>query len=72
VTMRIQFSDLPAAAQDAFSEDQKSYIDEFSFELDRSSGNLIDCFYAGEVLMTWRPSVSQWEYNAARCNSHRS
>jgi hypothetical protein len=21
-----------------------------------------------ELLATWRPSVQQWEYNAARCN----
>jgi hypothetical protein len=47
---QINFDDLPAAAQAGISQEQKSYIDEFSFYY---QDGLIEGFYAGELLAVW-------------------
>jgi hypothetical protein len=47
----IEFKDLPAYAQDGFSEDQISYIDEFKFYL-YENGN-IEAEYANDPIAFW-------------------
>lgn len=48
--MVIQFDDLPIQAQQGFSFDQLTYIDEFSFFC---KDGLIEAHYAGERLSVW-------------------
>jgi hypothetical protein len=55
----ISHTELPPEALEAFSEDQKSYLDEFSFY--RSpSGRMIECWYAGEQLAFWDNQDQRW------------
>lgn len=48
---QICFEDLPPEAQAGFSDDQLSYIDEFTFYYRDGLG--LECHYAGEVLAVW-------------------
>jgi hypothetical protein len=75
-TMRkITFEELPAKAKKAFSEEQLSYIDEFSFEEHEFEGltwiecwgtkcqanSFIVCEYAGDLLGSWLNNT--WIFN---------
>jgi hypothetical protein len=48
---KIDFESLPQAAQDGLSDDQKSYIDEFTFI--KRKPFTIDAWYAEELLAVW-------------------
>lgn len=50
MSIKIQFSDLPIEAQADISEEQLSYIDEFSFFQDEG---LITAYYANEPIAAW-------------------
>lgn len=47
----LKFEDLPKEAQAGLSEDQVSYIDEFTFY---ENGEVIEGWYAGDLLAVWQ------------------
>lgn len=61
----IDYADLPEEAKACISEEQKSYIDEFSF-FKRNEGvnETIVCWYAGEVLAVWDGQAWQEPYGS--------
>jgi hypothetical protein len=50
---KVDYQDLPERAKALISDDQKSYIDEFSFYWE---DGVYQAFYAGELLATWNGS----------------
>src|SRR6266699_3650162 len=58
----ISYAELPEQAKNLISEEQKSYLDEFSF-LQSEDGN-IAAWYAGEVLAVWNGSGWQEPYGS--------
>ena len=48
---KILYEDIPLEAREVISEDQKSYIDEFTFY--RIGNDCIVAYYAGECLAVW-------------------
>lgn len=49
--MKIDSNELPVEALALFSEDQLSYLDEFSFI--REESGMIQGWYAGQLLAVW-------------------
>jgi hypothetical protein len=58
----ISFDDLPQAAKDGISEQQKSYIDEFTF-LTSEDGSRIEAWYAQKLLAIWDGQGWMAEYS---------
>jgi len=57
----INYEDLPKEAQESFSSDQVSYIDEFEFWIDPSEDDVFFCRYADEVYVFNSPMAEdEW------------
>lgn len=65
-SVKIPFSSLPEKAKDGFSEDQLSYIDEFTFYW--FADNDIECWYAGECLATFNGNA--WKADEVETKLH--
>jgi hypothetical protein len=57
--IKIPFESLPEAAKAGFSEDQLSYIDEFSFYRYNNDDNDIEAWYGGKPFCLWNGKM--WE-----------
>ena len=55
----ISAAELPSEALEAFSDDQRTYLDEFKFYRSPSR-RMIECWYAGELLAFWDNDKSRW------------